>query len=130
MAVHMLDVAPAGYRYNLYEYLRDARRAMAGIAAPRAPCSGCGRLGALCGVAAQRHRPPRRAENPPSAEASRARDLDELAAMLAAMKTLHNVTDIDNPRAAPYARHRNRAVLHRQPRRRTRRPRSKPPKMP
>ena len=23
--VHLLDIAPAGYRYNLYEYLRDFR---------------------------------------------------------------------------------------------------------
>lgn len=28
---HLIDIAPAGYRYNLYEYLRDARAALADI---------------------------------------------------------------------------------------------------
>ncbi len=25
---HLIDIAPAGYKYNLFEYLRDAREAM------------------------------------------------------------------------------------------------------
>lgn len=28
MPYHMIDVAPAGYKYNLYEYLRDANAAI------------------------------------------------------------------------------------------------------
>ena len=28
---HLIDIAPAGYKYNLYEYLRDARAAIAEV---------------------------------------------------------------------------------------------------
>ena len=28
---HMIDICPAGYKYNLYEYLRDARASIAEI---------------------------------------------------------------------------------------------------
>ncbi len=30
---HLIDIAPAGYKYNLFEYLRDAREAMDNILA-------------------------------------------------------------------------------------------------
>lgn len=31
VACHLIDIAPAGYKYNLYEYLRDYRAARADI---------------------------------------------------------------------------------------------------
>ena len=39
---HLIDICPAGYKYNLYEYLRDFSKAEAGVRAR-------GRLPILCG---------------------------------------------------------------------------------
>ena len=39
---HLIDICPAGYKYNLYEYLRDFDKAYAFV-------SGKGRLPILCG---------------------------------------------------------------------------------
>lgn len=97
---HLIDVAPAGYKYNLFEYLRDARRAIADI-------KGRGRLpvvvggtglyveSLLKGVAMPEV--PRDEELRKSLEG---KSLAELAAMLASMKTLHNCTDVDTVQRA------------------------------
>ncbi len=40
---HLIDIAPAGYKYNLFEYLRDAREAMDNILAR-------GKVPVVCGA--------------------------------------------------------------------------------
>ena len=39
---HLIDIVPAGYKYNLYEYLRDARAAVTDISAR-------GKMPVVCG---------------------------------------------------------------------------------
>ena len=97
---HLIDIAPAGYKYNLYEYLRDYRAAEADIRARgRRPilCGGTGLYieSVLKGLAL-----PEVPENPALRASLEGRTLDELTAMLASMKRLHNTTDVDTAKRA------------------------------
>lgn len=97
---HMIDICPAGYRYNLYEYLRDERAAQADIEARgRRPilCGGTGLYveSVINGIAL-----PEVPANPALRASLEGKSLEELTAMLASMKTLHNVTDVDSCKRA------------------------------
>lgn len=97
---HMIDICPAGYRYNLYEYLRDERAAQADIEARgRRPilCGGTGLYveSVINGIAL-----PEVPANPGLRASLEGKSLEELTAMLASMKTLHNVTDVDSCKRA------------------------------
>ena len=97
---HLIDIAPAGYKYNLYEYLRDYDRAEALVRSH-------GRMPLLCGgtglyvesVLRGLHLPEVPAD--PGLRADLAgKSLEELTAILAGMKRLHNTTDVDTPQRA------------------------------
>jgi tRNA dimethylallyltransferase len=97
---HLIDIADAGYRYNLFEYQRDFLKAYQEI-------SGKGKLPILCGgtglyiesvLKGYRMKPV--PENPELRKELEGKTLDELAAILATMKTLHNTTDIDTTKRA------------------------------
>ena len=97
---HLIDIAPAGYKYNLHEYLRDYRVAHDDIVARGRAVVLCGGTGlyvesVLNGI----ELPP-----VPRDEALRSRlegkSLGELATLLATMKTLRNNSDIDTPARA------------------------------
>lgn len=97
---HMIDICPAGYRYNLYEYLRDERAAQADIEARgRRPilCGGTGLYveSVINGIAL-----PEVPANPGLRASLEGKSLEELTAMLVSMKTLHNVTDVDSCKRA------------------------------
>lgn len=97
---HIIDICPAGYKYNLYEYLRDFRAARADILARgRLPivCGGTGLYveSILKGLAL-----PEVPENPALRASLRGKSLAELTDILAGMKTLHNVTDVDTAQRA------------------------------
>ena len=92
---HLIDICEAGYKYNLFEYLRDCRAAMDDIAARGRAVVLCGGTGmyvesVLKGIAL----PP-----VPRDEALRERlsamTLDEIVAELRRYKTLRNNSDID-----------------------------------
>lgn len=94
--VHLIDICPAGYKYNLYEFLRDYRTASDDITARgRMPilCGGTGLYveSVLKGLAL-----PEVPENGPLRESLRGKSLDELTDILASMKSLHNTTDVDS----------------------------------
>ncbi len=97
---HLIDIAPAGYKYNLYEYLRDYDRAEALVRSR-------GRMPLLCGgtglyvesVLRGIHLPEVPAD-PELRSSLEGKSLDELTAMLAEMKSLHNTTDVDTPKRA------------------------------
>lgn len=98
--VHLLDIAPAGYRYNLYEYLRDFRTAYQDICnRDRLPvlCGGTGLYveSVLNGIVL-----PQVPENPELRQALQGKSLTELTAILASMKRLHNTTDVDTAQRA------------------------------
>lgn len=98
--VHLLDIAPAGYRYNLYEYLRDFRTAYNDICCrDRLPvlCGGTGLYveSVLNGIVL-----PQVPENSELRQELQGKSLTELTAILASMKQLHNTTDVDTAQRA------------------------------
>lgn len=97
---HLIDICPAGYRYNLYEYLRDERAAQADIEARgRRPilCGGTGLYveSVINGIAL-----PEVPANPELRASLEGKSLEELTTLLSSMKTLHNVTDVDSCKRA------------------------------
>ena len=97
---HLIDIATAGYKYNLYEYLRDFDRARLDIESRGKFPVVCGGTGlyiesALKGI----HLP----EVPADLELRsqlEGKTLEELTGILASMKTLHNSTDVDTAKRA------------------------------
>ena len=121
---HLIDVAPAGHKYNLYEYLRDSRRAIADIESRgRLPII-CGGTGLYVESLLKGIYLPEVPENPELRSSLQGKSLDELAAILAQTKTLHNTTDIDTCQRAIraieieryYIDHPDEAALAREPR--------------
>lgn len=97
---HLIDIMPAGSKYNLYGYLRDFKTAVDEIRSRRHVPVLCGGTGlyvesAIAGLAL-----PEVPENPELRASLSGKTLEELAAMLSEMKTLHNVTDIDSVKRA------------------------------
>ena len=97
---HLIDVAPAGYKYNLYEYLRDARAAIADIEARhRLPIivggSGLYVESLLKGIVM-----PEVPEDKALRMSLAGKSLTELTEILAGMKRLHNNTDVDTAQRA------------------------------
>ncbi len=94
--VHLIDICPAGYKYNLYEYLRDYRAAYDDIVARGRHPILCGGTGLYVESVLKGLSLPEVPENPELRASLRGRTLDELTAILASMKSLHNVTDVDS----------------------------------
>lgn len=97
---HMLDIVPAGYRYNLYEYLRDARACIADIEARGHLPVVCGGTGLYVESLARGTVLPEVPENPSLRKSLQGKSLDELTRILAGMKRLHNTTDVDTAKRA------------------------------
>lgn len=100
VAYHLIDVAPAGSKYNLHRYLRDFRQVYDDVLSRhRIPvvCGGSGMYleNALGGV-----RLPDVPENPELRASLEGKSLDQLTEMLSAMKSLHNTTDVDTCKRA------------------------------
>ncbi len=97
---HLIDIAPAGYKYNLYEYLRDYASARDGILAR-------GHLPILCGGTGLYVESVLKGLSLPEVHANEelrrrleGKSLEELTAILSAKKTLHNTTDVDTCKRA------------------------------
>ena len=98
--VHVLDVVPAGYRYNLYEYLRDARACIDDIEFRGHLTIVCGGTGLYVESLARGTRLPEVPENPDLRKSLEGKSLAELTEILAGMKRLHNTTDVDTAKRA------------------------------
>lgn len=98
--VHLVDICPAGYKYNLYEYLRDYRAARADIEARGKVAVVCGGTGLYVESILKGLALPEVPENPELRASLQGKSLAELTEMLASMKTLHNVTDVDTSKRA------------------------------
>ncbi|MDE6485084.1 MAG: tRNA (adenosine(37)-N6)-dimethylallyltransferase MiaA [Duncaniella sp.] len=97
---HLIDIRPAGYKYNLYEFLRDCRAAVADIISRgRVPviCGGTGLYVESYLKGLSLHEVP---ENRELRESLAGLSLAELTSRLEAMKTLHNTTDVDTVKRA------------------------------
>jgi len=97
---HMIDVVPAGYRYNLYEYLRDARRVVEDIESRNKRVVIVGGTGLYVESLLKVIILPEVPENVELRSSLAGKSLDDLAAILRSMKILHNVTDIDTAQRA------------------------------
>ena len=97
---HLIDIAPAGYKYNLYEYLRDYRRAYDDITARGKRPILCGGTGLYVEAVLNGLELPEVPANEALRQRLEALTLEELTAMLASMKRLHNTTDIDTAKRA------------------------------
>ena len=97
---HLIDICPAGYKYNLYEYLRDCDKAVAEIRQRGNQPIVCGGTGLYVESYLKGVRLPEVPENKALRERLEAYSLEDLTAMLAEMKTLHNTTDVDTKKRA------------------------------
>lgn len=98
--VFMLDICNAGYRYNLFEYLRDAQSAIEGIRSRGHIPVVCGGTGLYVESLLKGLRLPPVPENPSLRRELESKSLEELTAILADMKHLHNTTDVDTAKRA------------------------------
>ncbi|MDE7141368.1 MAG: tRNA (adenosine(37)-N6)-dimethylallyltransferase MiaA, partial [Muribaculaceae bacterium] len=93
---HLIDIAEPGTKYNLYQFLRDAGEACASIESRGCLPVLCGGTGLYIESFLKGMSLPEVPENPALRDELQGKSLDELTAILASMKTLHNVTDVDS----------------------------------
>lgn len=97
---HLIDICDAGYKYNLYEYLRDFRNAYNRVLDNKHLPILCGGTGLYIESVLNGLELPEVPENSELRASLANKSLDELTTILASMKTLHNVTDVDNVKRA------------------------------
>ena len=98
--VHLIDICPAGYKYNLYEYLRDYRTAYDNITSLGKMPILCGGTGLYVESVLKGLSLPEVPENPQLRHSLEGKTLAELTGILASMKSLHNTTDVDTAKRA------------------------------
>lgn len=92
---HMIDIAPAGERYNLFQYVRDARKAIADIKSRGKLPIVCGGTGLYVETLLKGIELPEVPRNEALRHELAGESLEALTARLARMKRLHNNTDTD-----------------------------------
>lgn len=97
---HLIDIADPGHKYNLFEYLRDARNAITDIQARGKRPIVVGGTGMYVENLLKGIELPEVPANPELRESLRGKTLEELTAILAATKKLHNTTDVDTVQRA------------------------------
>ncbi len=98
--VHLIDICPAGYKYNLYEFLRDFDSCREDIESRGKRTILCGGTGLYVESALKGLKLPEVPENPQLRRNLEGKSLQQLTAILESMKTLHNVTDVDTAKRA------------------------------
>ena len=97
---HLIDICNAGYRYNLFEYIRDYKSAYDNIKARGKNIILCGGTGLYIESILKGIELPPVPENTELRKELANKSLSELTDILRQMKTLHNVTDVDNCKRA------------------------------
>ncbi|WP_075590493.1 tRNA (adenosine(37)-N6)-dimethylallyltransferase MiaA [Labilibacter marinus] len=97
---HLIDITDPGYKYNVYEYQRDFFKAFEDINARGKFPIMCGGTGMYIEAVLSGFKMIQVPSNPPLREELEHKSLEELAAMLALMKTLHNKTEVDTKKRA------------------------------
>lgn len=100
VAYHLIDIAPAGSKYNLHKYIQDFGKVYSDILERGKIPVICGGTGMYLENALSGIRLPEVPENPGLREKLEAKSLEELTAILESKKTLHNVTDVDTVKRA------------------------------
>jgi len=94
---HLIDIADAGYKYNVFEYQKDFLKVWNALKKPAVLCGGTGLY--IESVLKGFHLVPVPA-NPELRETLERKSLVELTALLATYKQLHNTTDVDTVKRA------------------------------
>lgn len=97
---YLIDICPPGYRYNLFEYIRDYHKAYDDIVARGKPPILCGGTGLYLEAVLKGYSLPPVPENRALREALANKSLAELEEILKSYKTLHNQTDTDTCKRA------------------------------
>lgn len=97
---HLIDICPAGYKYNLYEYLRDFNLAFADISQRGKMPILCGGTGLYVESVLNGLNLPQVPENLQLRKSLEGKSLEELTRILSSMKSLHNNTDVDTEKRA------------------------------
>lgn len=97
---HLIDICPAGYKYNLFEYLRDYEAARDSIVEKGKTPILCGGTGLYVESVLNGLRLPEVPENKVLRAELAGKSLEELTAILERMKKLHNTTDVDTAKRA------------------------------
>ena len=97
---HLLDIVDAGEKYNLFEFQRDFLAAYEDIGRRGAYPVMCGGSGLYVESVLQGYRLLPVPENPALRATLEEKTLEELTALLATYKQLHNNTDTDNKKRA------------------------------
>ncbi len=97
---HLIDICPAGHRYNLFEYLRDFAQARSEIEARGHSAVLCGGTGLYVESVVKGIALPPVPANPELRTSLEGKSLEELTLILQQYKTLHNTTDVDSCKRA------------------------------
>lgn len=100
VSYHLIDICDAGYKYNLFEYLRDYQAACADIRSRGKNVILCGGTGLYVESVLKGIELPPVPENRALRESLEGKSLEELTEILQSYKTLHNTTDVDNCKRA------------------------------
>lgn len=100
VAYHLIDIAPAGYKYNLFEYLRDYAQAHDSICSRGKLPILCGGTGLYVESVLKGLSLPQVPENKDLRAELHNKSLEELTSILSTMKALHNTTDVDTAKRA------------------------------
>ncbi|MBB3185852.1 tRNA (adenosine(37)-N6)-dimethylallyltransferase MiaA [Microbacter margulisiae] len=98
--MHLIDIADAGYHYNVYEFQRDFVTAFSGITERGAFPVLCGGTGLYLEAALKGYRMEEVPENPILRKQLSNKTLSELTEILQQYKSLHNHTDTDTAKRA------------------------------
>lgn len=97
---HLIDICPAGYKYNLYEFLRDEKEARASIITRGKTPILCGGTGLYIESVLNGLSLPEVPENKELRNSLKGKSIEELTEILSGMKSLHNTTDVDTAQRA------------------------------
>lgn len=97
---HLIDICPPGYKYNLFEYIRDYNTAYADIINRGKTPILCGGTGLYIEAVLKGYSLPPVLENKALREKLAEKSLSELEEILKNYKTLHNQTDTDTRKRA------------------------------
>lgn len=97
---HLIDIVPAGYKYNLYEYIRDASAAVDDIRQRDKTPVLVGGTGLYVETLLKGLTLPEVPQNDDLRSSLADKTLDELTVILGGMKELHNTTDVDSKKRA------------------------------
>lgn len=97
---HLIDIKPAGYQYNLYEYQNDFVRVLESIWQSKKIPVLCGGSGLYIEAAIQGYKLIQVPVNESLRKELESKTMEELTAILAGYHTLHNTSDVDTPKRA------------------------------